>query len=226
MQNDEDLDAVFATAKETFGKLDFLVHSIAYAPLDDLKGPVYNVSRDGFKLSMDISAYSLIAMAGRAKSLMPAGGSILTLTYLGGEKVIPGYNVMGVCKAALESSDWNTWPTNSARTTFASTPSAPDRSRRWLASAVGDFDQMMKLYESFAPLRRNITPKKSAMRPLYLLSDSPAASPAKRCTSTAATTSWAPRRATRNSADPRLAATRSLRSRRSASETLRVAANR
>lgn len=104
VQDDGDLDRAFAAAKETFGELDFVVHSIAYAPIDDLKGPVYNVSREGFKTSMDISVYSLMAVCKRARDLMPRGGSIITLSYLGGERVIPGYNVMGLCKAALESS--------------------------------------------------------------------------------------------------------------------------
>jgi len=103
VQDDADLDRAFAKAKETFGELDFVVHSVAYAPIEDLKGPVYAVSREGFKTSMDVSVYSLMAMCGRARVLMPSGGSILTLTYLGGERVIPGYNVMGLCKAALES---------------------------------------------------------------------------------------------------------------------------
>ena len=104
VQKDEDLDAVFSAAKETFGNLDFVLHSIAFAPLEDLKGPTYNVSRDGFKLSMEISVYSLISIARRSRELLNPGGSLLTLTYLGGEKVIPGYNIMGICKAALESS--------------------------------------------------------------------------------------------------------------------------
>lgn len=121
VQDDGDLDRAFAAAKETFGELDFVVHSIAYAPIDDLKGPVYNVSREGFKTSMDISVYSLMAVCKRARDLMPRGGSIITLSYLGGERVIPGYNVMGLCKAALESSV-GYLRTNWDRREFASTP--------------------------------------------------------------------------------------------------------
>ncbi len=101
---DEDLDKVFEIVKAEYGEIDFVLHSIAYAPMDDLKGPVYNVSRDGFKLSMEISVYSLLTIANRAKDILKPGGSILTLSYLGGEKVIPGYNVMGICKSALENS--------------------------------------------------------------------------------------------------------------------------
>ena len=103
VQRDEDLDTVFAAARETFGELDFVLHSIAYAPIEDLKGPTVDVSRDGFKLSMEISVYSLLSIANRARELLTSGGTILTLTYLGGEKVIPGYNIMGLCKSALES---------------------------------------------------------------------------------------------------------------------------
>ena len=104
VSTDGDVDVAFAAAKETFGEIDFVIHSIAYAPMDDIKGPVYNCSRDGFKLSMDISCYSLIALANRAKDILQPGGNILAMTYLGGERVIPGYNIMGVCKAALECS--------------------------------------------------------------------------------------------------------------------------
>ena len=104
VQNDASLDAVFSAARETFGSIDFLVHSIAYAPLEDLQKPVHEISRAGFTLSMDVSVFSLIDLVNRAKPLMSEGGSVLTMTYLGGETVIPGYNLMGLCKAALESS--------------------------------------------------------------------------------------------------------------------------
>src|SRR5262249_30903733 len=104
VQQDADLDRVFAEAKQIYGQLDFVLHSVAYAPIEDLKGPTHAVSRGGFLTSMDISVYSLLSIAHRARELLVPGGSILALTYLGGEKVIPGYNIMGVCKAALESS--------------------------------------------------------------------------------------------------------------------------
>jgi enoyl-[acyl-carrier protein] reductase I len=168
--NDENLDAVFAAAKETFGTLDFVVHSMAYAPIDDLKGPVYGVSRGGFKLSMDISAYSLIALASRAKELMPAGGSILAMTYLGGEKVIPGYNLMGICKAALESTlEYLAHEFGPHKIRVNAVSAGPVKTLA--ASAVGDFNQMMKLYETFSPLRRNITPAEVGKAAAFLLSD-------------------------------------------------------
>jgi len=168
--NDEHLDAVFAAAKETFGTLDFLVHSIAYSPIDDLKGPVHAVSREGFRLSMDISAYSLLALSGRAQELMTDGGSILAMTYLGGEKVIPGYNIMGVCKAALESTlEYLAHELGQKNIRVNAVSAGPLKTLA--ASAVGDFNQMVKLYETFSPLRRNISPEDVGKAAAFLLSD-------------------------------------------------------
>ncbi|HEX5442629.1 MAG TPA: SDR family oxidoreductase, partial [Pirellulales bacterium] len=100
---DDDIRSVMAKCGEAFGKLDFLVHSIAYAPLEDLKVDTIQTSREGFKTAMEISVYSLIAVAGAARSIMSPQSSIVTMTYFGGEKAVPGYNVMGICKAALDS---------------------------------------------------------------------------------------------------------------------------
>lgn len=170
VQKDEDLDAAFAKAKEIYGELDFVVHSIAYAPIDDLKGAVYNVSRDGFKMSMDISVYSLIAVCRRAKELMPRGGSIITLTYLGGETVIPGYNVMGLCKAALESGvEYLAHELGPQQIRVNALSAGPIKTMS--SSAVKDFDQMLKLYDAAAPLRRNVDGPEVAKSALYLLSD-------------------------------------------------------
>ncbi len=170
VQNEENLDAVFAKAKAEFGEIDFVLHSIAYAPMDDLKGPVYNVSRDGFKLSMEISCYSLISLASRARQILKPGGNILSLTYLGGEKVIPGYNIMGVCKSALESTVEylaNELGPEGFRVNALSAGPLKTLS----SSAVGEFDQMTKLYESFSPLRRNITPEEVGKTGMFLMSD-------------------------------------------------------
>src|SRR5215472_13151793 len=106
VQNDEQLDTAFAQAGEVFGgELDILIHSVAFAPPRELENPFYETTREGFKTALDISAYSLIAMANRAKPLMQArGGSILTMTYMASERVMPKYNVMAVAKAALECS--------------------------------------------------------------------------------------------------------------------------
>ena len=170
VQKDEDLDRVFAAAKETYGKLDFVLHSIAYAPTTDLKGNVYDVTRDGFKLSMEISVYSLLAITRRAKDLLNPGGNILTLTYLGGEKVIPGYNVMGLCKSALESATeylaHELGPQGFRVNALSAGPL-----KTLSASAVGDFDKMLKLYSSFSPMRRNVTHDEVGKAGLFLLSD-------------------------------------------------------
>jgi enoyl-[acyl-carrier protein] reductase I len=106
VQNDEQLDSAFAKAGEVFnGELDMLIHSVAFAPPSELENPFYETTRAGFHTALDISAYSLIAMAKRARPLMQAGGgSILTLTYMASERVVPKYNVMAVAKAALECS--------------------------------------------------------------------------------------------------------------------------
>ncbi len=103
VSSDEALDAVFAKVQERYGRIDILVHSVAFANREDLGGRFVNISRDGFKLALDISAYSLIAMAKRAEPLMTEGGSIMSLTYYASEKVMPKYNVMAVAKSALET---------------------------------------------------------------------------------------------------------------------------
>lgn len=168
--SDSDLDRVFATTKETFGSIDFVVHSVAFCPPQDLTGPVYNASRDGFKLAMDISCYSLIAMTGRARPLLNPGGSVITLTYFGGEKVVPGYNLMGVCKAALENTVMylasELGPENKRVNAISAGPV-----KTISASGVGDFRQMLKLYETFSPLRRNIVDTEVGKAGMFLLSD-------------------------------------------------------
>lgn len=170
VQHDEDLDKVFAAANAEFGEIDFVLHSIAFAPIDELKGPTINVSRAGFKTSMDISVYSLMAIARRAKEILNPGGSLLTLTYFGGERVVPGYNIMGVCKAALESTmtylAHDLGPSDMRINAISAGPL-----KTLSASAVGDFSQMMKLYQRFSPLRRNITPEEVANVGAFLLSD-------------------------------------------------------
>jgi enoyl-[acyl-carrier protein] reductase I len=170
VQVDADLDRTFAAAKETFGELDFVVHSVAYAPIQDLKGPVHAVSRDGFQLAMDISVYSLMAICHRAKELMPRGGSIITLSYLGGERVIPGYNVMGLCKSALESAaEYLAHELGEHQIRVNALSAGPIKTLS--SSAVKDFDDMLTLYDTMAPLRRNVEPIEVAKTAVYLLSD-------------------------------------------------------
>ena len=170
VQADADLDSVFAKAKETFGTIDFVLHSVAYAPMDDLKGLTVACSREGFKTSMEISVYSLLAIVNRARSILNPGGSILTLTYLGGEKVIPGYNIMGVCKAALESSvTYAAHELGQAGLRVNALSAGPLKTLS--SSAVGDFDVMLKLYQSMSPMRRNISMEEVGKTGLFLLSD-------------------------------------------------------
>jgi enoyl-[acyl-carrier protein] reductase I len=170
VQKDDDIDRVFAQARETLGKLDFVLHSVAYAPLDDLQGPTVNCSRGGFATSMDISVYSLLAITRRAKEALVPGGSVLTLTYLGGEKVIPGYNIMGVCKAALESLiTYLAHDLGPAGLRVNGLSAGPLKTLS--SSAVGDFDVMLKLYEVMSPLRRNVTAEEVGKTGMYLLSD-------------------------------------------------------
>lgn len=168
--NDDDIDAVFATAKQELGTIDFLVHSVAFAPPADLTGPTWNASREGYKLAMEISAYSMHALAKRARELMTDGGSMLALTYFGGEEVIPGYNLMGICKAALEcgvrylASELG--PDNIRVNAISAGPI-----RTISASGVGDFNKMLQLYEHVSPMRRNVDANEVGKSAKYLLSD-------------------------------------------------------
>ena len=170
--NDEHIDAVISKAVETFGQIDFIVHSIAFAPPADLTGPTYASSRNGFKTAMEISAYSLLAVAGAAKrrNALSKDASILTLTYFGGEEVIPGYNLMGICKAALECS-----------VRYLASELGPDGVRvngisagpvkTVSAMGVGDFDDMLNLYRGISPMRRNISADEVGKTGMALLSD-------------------------------------------------------
>ena len=128
--DDASIDSVFAAIAERWGRMDFVVHAIAFSDKDELKGKYVNTSRKNFALTLDISCYSFTAVSQRAAKLMPDGGSLLTLTYYGAERVMPHYNVMGVAKAALEASV-RYWPPTSAARTSGSTPSPPARSRPW-----------------------------------------------------------------------------------------------
>src|SRR6476646_11446353 len=157
VQKDDELDATFDAVGKEFGGLDILIHSVAYAPTDDLRGRISHVSRAGFLTAVDVSAYSLLAMGKRAEPLMQArgGGSIVALTYLGSERVVPGYNVMGIAKAALEASirylAWDLGPANIRVNGISAGPL-----RTLSARGVGDINSMFDLIDQVAPLRRNI----------------------------------------------------------------------
>ena len=168
---DDDIDAVFDAARETFDAIDFVVHSVAFADREYLRiGNFTDTPRQVFTQALDISAYTLIAIANRARKIMPQGGSILALSYLGSEKVIPGYNVMGVAKAALESAARylaaDLGPQRIRVNTLSAGPC-----RTLSAMAVGGIDEMFDWVEKKAPLQRNIETEEVGKAALYLVSD-------------------------------------------------------
>jgi enoyl-[acyl-carrier protein] reductase I len=157
VQRDDELDAAFAAVGKEFGGLDILIHCVAYAPTDDLRGRVSRVSRAGFTTALDISAYSLLAMAARAEPLMQqrGGGSIVALTYLGSERVVPGYNLMGIAKAALEAAiRYLAWDLGTSNIRVNGISAGPLRTLS--ARGVGNINAMFELVEQVAPLKRNI----------------------------------------------------------------------
>lgn len=167
---DEQLDACFARIGETFGTLDFMVHAVAYARKEELEGEYVATSREGFGAALDVSAYSFTAVARRAAALMaPAGGSLLTLSYLGGERVVPGYNVMGVAKAALESSVRYLAADLGPRGIRVNAISAGPI-RTLAASGVANFPAMLEAFKDKAPLRRNVELDEVGDAALFFLS--------------------------------------------------------
>lgn len=170
--DDSQISSVFKTLKDKWGGLDALVHSLAFAKKEELKGEFVETSRDGFKLALDVSAFSLVALAKGAKPLMEAngGGSIITLSYYGSEKVIPNYNVMGVAKAALEASARylasDLGPKNIRVNTISAGPV-----KTLAAMGISGFKSILDSVEAKAPLRRNISQEDVAKTALYLLSD-------------------------------------------------------
>jgi len=171
VQVDGEIDAVFARIQQEYGGLDFLVHGVAFANRDDITNPFVQTSREGFKLAMDISAYSLIALARGAKPLMDArgGGSIVTLTYLGSTRVFPNYNVMGVAKAALESCvrylAADLGPQNIRVNAISAGPI-----KTLAAAGIGGFSTILGVVREKAPLRRAIEAGEVADAALFLLS--------------------------------------------------------
>jgi len=166
---DEDIAAAVSQAADTFGKLDFVLHSVAYALLDDLKKDTILTSREGFKMAMEVSAYSLLAVTGSVAAILNQPSSILTMTYYGGEKAVPGYNVMGVCKAALDScvkyAAYELGPRGVRVNALSAGPV------RTLAGRGAGVEDMLPLYEGMAPLQRNVTPEEVGRTGAFLLSD-------------------------------------------------------
>ncbi|MBY0407582.1 MAG: SDR family oxidoreductase, partial [Rickettsiales bacterium] len=163
-------DAVFAAIEKQWGKLDFLVHAIAYSDKNELKGKYVDTSLDNFLLSMNISCYSFTALAKRARPLMKDGGSMVTLSYLGAEAVVPHYNVMGVAKAALEASvrylAADLGPENIRVNAISAGPV-----KTLAASGIGDFRYILKWNEYNSPLGRNTTIEDVGGAGVYLLSE-------------------------------------------------------
>ena len=164
------IDAVFAAVEAKWGKIDFLVHAIAYSDKEELTGRYVDTTRENFLKSMDISVYSFTAVAQRADRIMNDGGSMVTLTYYGAEKVMPNYNVMGVAKAALEASVRYMAVDLGGRGIRVNAISAGPI-KTLAASGIGDFRYILKWNEYNAPLKRNVSLEEVGRSGLYLLSD-------------------------------------------------------
>jgi enoyl-[acyl-carrier protein] reductase I len=166
----DSIDAVFAELEAKWGKLDFVVHAIAFSDKDELTGRYVETTRENFNRTMDISVYSLTAVAKRAEPLMVDGGSILTLTYYGAEKVMPHYNVMGVAKAALEASvRYLAVDLGASNIRVNAISAGPIKTLA--ASGIGDFRYILKWNEYNSPLKRTVTIDEVGDSAMYLVSD-------------------------------------------------------
>jgi enoyl-[acyl-carrier protein] reductase I len=167
---DEELEATFARATDHFGEIDILVHAIAFAPMEELSGRYVSTSREGFRVAMDISVYSLVALTRAAVPLMTDGGAVLTLTYYGAEKVVPHYNVMGVAKAALEASvrylAADLGPQNIRVNAISAGPI-----KTLSAGGIAGFRKMLSYTDERAPLRRNVNQSEVGDTALWLCSE-------------------------------------------------------
>ena len=167
---EDEVKAVFDELEKVYGKIDFVVHAVAYANREDLTGEFVNTSRAGWDLAMGVSAYSLISLARNAQPLMKDGGSILALTYLGGEKVVANYNIMGVAKAALEASA-RYLAENLGKFGIRVNCISSGAVKTLAASGIDGFGKMLKAAVLKAPLKRNVTLEDDGKTALYLLSD-------------------------------------------------------
>jgi enoyl-[acyl-carrier protein] reductase I len=170
LSSDTEIEALFTTLKEKFGKLDILVHAVAFAPAADMHAEFINTSRDGFRTAMEVSVFSLIAVSRAAAPLMTEGGSIMTLSYYAAEKVVPNYNVMAVAKAGLESTvrylAWNLGGKNIRVNAISAGPI-----KTLAARGVGDLSEMMRAHAERAPLHRNVDQLEVGGAALFLASD-------------------------------------------------------
>ncbi len=168
--DDAQIDKAFASLSKTWDTLDFVIHAVAFANREDLEGRFVDTSRDGFKLALDVSAFTLTAVTRRALPMMKNGGSIVTLTYYGAEKVVPNYNVMGVAKAALEASvQYLAADLGQDGVRVNAVSAGPVKTLA--AKGISGFSEMLKVVEQKAPLRRNVQADEVAKTTLYLVSD-------------------------------------------------------
>jgi enoyl-[acyl-carrier protein] reductase I len=170
VSSEASLDALFAHLKATWGNLDFVVHAIGFSDKNELRGRYVDTSAANFRMTMDISVYSFTAVCQRASAMMGPGGSLLTLTYYGAEKVMPHYNVMGVAKAALEASV-KYLAEDLGKDGIRVNAISAGPIKTLAASGIGDFRYIMKWNELNSPLRRNVTQEEVGKAALYLLSD-------------------------------------------------------
>lgn len=167
---EEEVQKVFAELEKTYGKIDFMVHAVAFAKREDLTGEFINTSKEGWDIAMGVSAYSLVTLTRCAQPIMNEGGSILALTYLGGEKVVANYNVMGVAKSALESSA-RYLADNVGKYGIRVNCISAGAVKTLAASGIDGFGKMLKAATLKAPLKRNVTLEDVGKTGLYLLSD-------------------------------------------------------
>jgi len=171
---DEEIDNVFASVGDKFGKLDLLLHSVAFAPKESLEGDFVSTTREAFLTSHDVSAYSLVALCQRAAPLMTDGGSVVAMSYYGAEKVIPNYNVMGVAKASLEASTrylaYDLGPKKIRVNCISAGPM-----NTLAARGIGGFSKMLDHNKEHAPLKRNVDPAELGSTGTFLASDGAAA---------------------------------------------------
>jgi enoyl-[acyl-carrier protein] reductase I len=170
VSSDEQIEKLFGELKTRYGVLNGIVHSVAFAPAEELKGEFVNTTREGFRIAHDISVYSLIAVARGAAPLMTAGGGIVTLTYYGAEKVVPRYNVMGVAKAALEASvRYLAYDLGPKRIRVNAISAGPIKTLA--ARGISGLGDMLKSHAERAPLKRNVDPGEVGGTAAFLLSE-------------------------------------------------------
>jgi enoyl-[acyl-carrier protein] reductase I len=170
VSNDQEVERLFSDLKARYGKLHVLVHSVAYAPAEELKGEFLNTSREGFRIAHDVSVYSLIAVSRAAAPLMEDGGSIITMTYYGAEKVVPHYNVMGVAKAALEASV-RYLANDLGRRRIRVNAISAGPIKTLAARGISGLGDMLKAHAERSPLQRNIEVNEVGSTAVFLASD-------------------------------------------------------